>query len=260
MAVFEHVLSLRAPEAVRARRAQFNSFLGPGMSRGSRGASLSCAFSTAALVTLCGCAGTGGSREKVYAPEDMPDICQDIDFNQAGADLKAECGVQTRNYMAYRNIPEHRNLLLPKGAKIVQKGKGLELRLTNTLPIGLPEAMDGKILFDENLRRTFLKDRMDYCEFFPEHATDRMRILRLDIPLDVGGQESVCFSLGSPPATTQRKAGFAGRLEHLDCADFEKLKSISRAQGLPMSENAAGDSSGTKSEGSDTGPEKKPGH
>lgn len=178
----------------------------------------------------CGALPSASAREKVYAPEDMPDICQDIDFNQAGSELKAECGVKTRNYMAYRNIPEHRNLLLPKGAKIVRKAEGLELRLTNTLPIALPTDLEGKIRFDEKLRRNFIKNRMDYCEFFPDRASERLRIMRLDIPLDEGGEKSVCFTVGAPPTTAQRKAGYAGRLETLDCADFMKLKEASLAQ------------------------------
>jgi hypothetical protein len=207
----------------------------------------------AALACLClgGC-GAGPSpsaREKVYAPEDMPDICQDIDFNQAGNELKAECGVKTRNYRAYRNIPEHRNLLLPKGAKIVRKEEGLELRLTNTLPIALPADLEGKIRFDENLRRSFIKDRMDYCEFFPDRSSVRLRIMRLDIPLDAGGEKSVCFTVGAPPTTAQRKAGYAGRLETLDCADFVKLKEASLAQGGPHPDGSSeGDSALTAPE------------
>jgi hypothetical protein len=178
----------------------------------------------------CGAGPSASARQKVYAPEDMPEICQDIDFNKAGSELKAECGVKTRNYMAYRNIPEHRNLLLPKGAKIVRKAEGLELRLTSTLPIDLPSDMEGKIFFDEKLRRSFIKNRMDYCEFFPAGSADRLRIMRLDIPLDVGGEKSACFTVGFPPSTAQRKAGYAGRLETLDCADFVKLKEASRVQ------------------------------
>ena len=196
MAFLEHAGSRASPYGKRARRAQFNSIdKAPSLMGKDSPAFLYCASRRRPAPPRGWQTVPAG---KGYAPEDMPDICQDIDFNQAGADLKAECGVQTRNYMAYRNIPEHRNLLLPKGAKIVQKGNGLELRLTNTLPIGLPEDMDGKILFDEKLRRTFVKNRMDYCEFFPEHAADRMRILRLDIPLDAGGRGSVCFTVGTP--------------------------------------------------------------
>lgn len=207
---------------------------------------------------LCQCGGSArpaASQQKVYAPEDMPDICQDIDFNQAGADIKKECGVQTRNYRAYRNIPEHRNLLLPKGAKIVRKGKGMELRLTSTLPIELPADLEGKILFDEKLRRTFIKDKMDYCEFFPEHASERLRIMRLDIPLDVGGSKSVCYTVGSRPTTAQRKAGYAGRLELLDCADFDRLKAIAQTQngGKESGEAAEGNTPGGEPGNADKG-------
>lgn len=174
-----------------------------------------------------GAPGSNPARAKVYAPEDMPEICQDIDFNQAGKEIKDQCGVQTRNYRAYRNIPEHRNLLLPKGAKIVRKGKTLELRLQSTLPIALPDEMEGKLLFDEKLRRTFVKSKMDYVEFFPKNSSDRLRILKLDIPLDVGGERSICYTVESRPTTAQRKAGYAGRLEPLDCADFFRLKAVS---------------------------------
>jgi hypothetical protein len=186
-----------------------------------------------------GAPATNSAQPKVYAPEDMPEICQDIDFNQAGNDIKEQCGVQTRNYRAYKNIPEHRNLLLPKGAKIVRKGKSLELRLQSTLPIALPADMEGEVLFDEKLRRTFVKSKLDYVEFFPENSTDRLRILKLDIPLDLGGERSICYTVESRPTTAQRKAGFAGRLEPLDCADFLRLKAVSDTA------NAEGNTNGT---------------
>lgn len=173
----------------------------------------------------------------------MPEICQDIDFNQAGADLKKECGVQTRNYRAYKNIPEHRNLLLPKGAKIVRKGKDMELRLVNTLPIDLPPDLEGKLLFDEKLRRSFLKTRMDYCEFFPENSNERLRIIKIDIPLDIGGEKSVCYTVESKPTTTQRNAGYAGRLEPLECADFLRLKAVSAAAGAKADSTGSGEPS-----------------
>ncbi len=174
-----------------------------------------------------GCGGSSSatpSATKVYAPEDMPEICQDIDFTHAGADIKEMCGVQTRNYKAYRNIPEHRNLLLPKGGKIVKKDKMLELRLQNTLPIALPADLAGKILFDEKLRRNFVKSKMDYCEFFPEGSTERVRAMSLEIPLDIGGSTTLCYTVESGPTSAQRKVGYAGRLEPLTCDDFLRLK------------------------------------
>ncbi len=157
----------------------------------------------------------------------MPDICRDIDFNVTGQELQEECGVTSRKYMAYRNIPEHRNLLQPKGATLVQKGNEVELRLQSTLPISLPGEMNGKILFDEKLRRNLIKSKMDYCEFFPENANQRIRIISLRIPLDMGGEKTYCFTVLSSPTTAQRKAGYASKLESLDCADFQNVKKIS---------------------------------
>ncbi|GEM_PF-1294221 len=218
--------------------AQFShTTLSPGMRLTDRNARLLAGSFGLTILCSLGLHGCGGSapssssQAKVYAPEDMPEICQDIDFNQAGKDLKEECGVQTRNYRAYKNIPEHRNLLLPKGAKIVRKGKLLELRLQATLPIDLPADLEGKLLFDEKLRRTFIKSKMDYCEFFPENSSERLRILKLDIPLDIGGERSVCYTVESRPTTAQRKAGYAGRLEPLECTDFLRLKGVSQAAG-----------------------------
>jgi hypothetical protein len=167
----------------------------------------------------------------------MPEICQDIDFNQTGAELKRQCGVQTRNYRAYKNIPEYRSLLLPKGARIILKGEALELRLQNTLPIALPKEMEGKIRFEERIRRSFLKSKMDYCEFFPENSADRLRILKLEIPMDIGAPQSVCYTVESKPTTAQRKAGYAGRLEPLACSDFLRLKAVSEASESPVPED-----------------------
>jgi hypothetical protein len=171
----------------------------------------------------------------------MPDICQDLDFNR-DVELRELCGVKTRDYLAYRNIPEHRNLLQPKGGKVVKKGKRLELRLPNTLPADLPEELTGKVIFDEKLRRTFLKSRMDYCEFFPENSNHNVKIIRLDIPHDMGGEIAVCFTVESRPTTAQRKVGYASRLEPLDCEDFRKLKARSLEQEAPADE---ADSAGT---------------
>jgi hypothetical protein len=175
------------------------------------------------LLWFCGCAANSKSSAKVYAPDDMPDVCQELDFNH-NVSLREICGVKTRNYMAYRNIPEHRNLLMPKGGRIVKKGKSLELRLQSTLPAPLPEDFQGKILFDEKFRRNFLKSRMDYWEFFPDSSSQHVKIIKLDIPMDTGGEKSVCFTVQSKSSSTHRKAGYASSLDPLDCSDFLRLK------------------------------------
>ncbi len=190
------------------------------------------AFAMAALLGLClsGCsAAKPDPQSKVIAPDDMPDICQDLDFNRDKEYLEL-CGVKGRDYMAYRNIPEHRNLLQPKGGKIIKKGQGLELRLPGTLPIPLPATMTGKFVFDETRRRNFIKSRMDYCEFFPDQTDQRVKIFKLEIPQDMGGEASVCFTVESKPTTAQRKTGYASRLEPLACGDFARLKALSIAK------------------------------
>lgn len=188
-------------------------------------------FAGLLAAALSGCASSGNSQ--VVAPADMPDICQDLDFNR-DVELREMCGVKTRDYMAYRNIPEHRNLLLPKGGKIIKKGKALELRLQNTLPITLPSDLAGRIVFDEKQRRTFIKSRLDYCEFFPENSSHNVKIIKLEIPLDMGGEISLCYTVESRPTTAQRKTGYASRLETLDCADFQRLKTTSMTQETPQ--------------------------
>jgi hypothetical protein len=182
--------------------------------------------SALASILLSGCASHG----KAIAPEDMPAICQDLDFNR-DASMREICGVKTRTYMAYRNVPEHRNLLLPKEGKIVKKDGILELRLASTLPIELPKEFNDKIYFDEKVRRDFIKSKMDYCEFFPENSDKHVKLIRLDIPLDLGGEISVCYTLEAKVTTVQRKTGYASHLEPMECADFQKLKEKPTALG-----------------------------
>ncbi len=169
------------------------------------------------------------ASSKMYVPDDLPDICREIDFRFDAA-LREVCGVETRNYMAYRNIPRHRSLLQPKGAKIIHKGKGLELRMENTLPIDLPKEFQGRIAFGEEVRRSFIASRMDYLEFFAEAtSTQRARVLRLDVPVD-NGELSVCYTVIPQIVTAQRKTGHATSLEPLNCREFEMLKQVHRTK------------------------------
>lgn len=178
----------------------------------------------------CGSSNPSSSKgSKFIAPENMPDICQDLDFNR-DEEFRDVCGVKTRDYLAYRNIPEHRNLLLPKGGKIIKKGRSLELRLPNTLPVAMPAGMTGKIIFDEKLRRTFIKSKMDYCEFFPENSPHTVKIIKLEIPQDTGGEIAICYTVESRQTSAQRKSGYASRLEPLGCEDFQRLKNKSLAR------------------------------
>ncbi len=182
------------------------------------------AFSLGALLFFSGCAG--GNQDKMYVPDDIPDVCKDIDFRQ-DAELRKVCGVKTKSYMAYRNIPEHRSLLEPKGGKIIQKGSSLQLRLENFLPIELPDDFKDKIKFGESMRRTLLKSKMEYFEFYPPEASRPERLIHLMVPLDNYEVKSVCFTVERKDPTLQRKTGYASTLLPLNCQDFERLKSPS---------------------------------
>ncbi len=171
---------------------------------------------------LSGCASS--SKSRVIAPVDLPEICRDIDFNTADEGIKKECGVKTRSYMAYRNVPEHRNLLLPKNGKIVQKDEALELRLEGFIPVELPPDFTGFIVFGEGVRRQFLKSKYDYLEYFPPKATRSERIFKLEIPGQDKPPKWVCFLVERQRQTSQRKVGYASRLMPLDCQEFDRRK------------------------------------
>ena len=217
--------------------AQFGAFTpiqGPGLS--DRNATpffgIACLAVSCALM-LAGCGGSSTSsaaQPKVYAPEDMPEICQDIDFNQAGTDIKEICGVQTRNYWPYKNIPEHRNLLAAQGRQDRPQGQGPGIAIAEYPAHRLPRGPGRQAPFRREAAAEFRQDQDGLLRILPRGLDDeRLRIIKLDIPLDIGGGGSICYTVESRPNTAQRKAGFAGRLEPLECTDFMRLKSVSQS-------------------------------
>ena len=182
---------------------------------------------------LGACAGgSPADLDKMYVPDDMPEICQDLDF-RFDEQYRKVCGVQSHNYRAYRNIPEHRDLLEPKAAVIIQKGEELQLRLENFLPVDLPEDFRGKLRFGEQIRRETVKSKMDYFEFFPPQADRPERLIRLEIPLDNGEVKSVCYTVERKLETQQRKTGTASKLLPLGCDDFTRLKAAAAQKSGP---------------------------
>ncbi len=177
---------------------------------------------------LIACASTK-MEPTLNVPEDLPDICQEIDF-QSDVAMRAVCGVELRSYKAYRNIPEQRLLLNPKSAKLVRKGNRVELRLEKTLPIQLPETFFNGIGFGENYRGALIKSKMDYLEFFPANSEQRIRLLRLSLPMLDGSIEQVCYSVIPATISSQRNTGYAVSLETLACADYSRLQEL---QGQP---------------------------
>jgi hypothetical protein len=174
-------------------------------------------FLTISLLVISGCSGSRNAM-----PMNMPEICQDMDFDLY-PEMRKDC--KPRFYNSHKNQAIYRMLTLPKGGKIVKKGDDLELRLPDVLPSPLPSHFKGKISFSEPLRRDFIKTKMDYQEFSAKSTSKRVKIMRLDIPLNDGTQGSTCFNIPPKPAKASRiQMGYAFSLESITCATFEKWK------------------------------------
>lgn len=166
----------------------------------------------------------GGSRkdEVLEIPTDMPEICRGIDF-VAQPDMREVCGVRPARYQSYKNIPMQRYLIVPKGASIVKKNSDVELRLPNTLPIPLPSDLASSISFTSDKRLEYIKNSMVYKELFPS-GQERIKMFKLDIPLEQGGSQSLCFNLPINDVTDSRKRTRMGTsIESLECADFDNI-------------------------------------
>jgi hypothetical protein len=185
--------------------------------------SLECFFM---IILLSGCGGSSSSSkgETLEIPVDLPEICHDIDFN-INVEMREICGVKTRSYRGYKNVPQYRLLLRPKGGKIVRKGGEFELRLPKMLPIPLPRSFKDKIEFNERSRREYIKSTWEYHEFFPEGSDDRIKIMRINIPMLDGDKKSICYTILQKPRKIRKvQEGYASELKLLKCAAFDRLK------------------------------------
>jgi len=97
------------------------------------------AFAAAALF-FCACSSSDpkSQKEALYIPTDMPDICQNVDFNMDKS-MRETCGVKPARYQAYRNVPMQRYLINPNQASIVKNGDKIEIRFPNAHPVPLSE-------------------------------------------------------------------------------------------------------------------------
>jgi hypothetical protein len=179
-------------------------------------------FSVAFLVALVGCGGTK-KDEVLEIPTDMPEICRGIDF-VAQPDMRELCGVRPARYQSYKNIPLQRYLIAPKGASIVKKNEDLELRLPNTLPIPLPASVAAGLEFSQDKRLEFIKNTMTYKELFPA-GQDRIKMFKLELPLDQGGVQALCFNLPEVKIDSRKRSHMGTTIESLDCADFDNIVS-----------------------------------
>lgn len=175
----------------------------------------------AALVLLA-CGGTKGSAENLDVPTDLPEICRNIDF-VAQPDMREECGVRVSRDRGYKNIPQQRYLVNPKDASLVKSNGRVELRLPNTLPVYLDSVMATGIEFSQEKRMQLVKNTMEYKELFPTGG-DRIKMFRLQIPLDVGDSRALCFRVPNKKGSDRtRSVAMGNQIEGMTCEDFDLL-------------------------------------
>jgi len=154
-------------------------------------------------------------EETLYIPLDMPDICQNIDFN-ANKDMQKDCGVKPISQQAYNSTPKQRYLVEPRQASLVKTGDKIEIRFPNSDPIPLNQTQLRGVEFDESRRLSKIENTMDYKEFFNEKK-ERFKLFKIKINSDTKPivENEICFKV---PATS---AGM--KMELLTCDSFNKF-------------------------------------
>jgi len=167
------------------------------------------------------------SREKdeaLYIPVDMPDICQNIDFN-TNKDMQKDCGVKPISQSAYNNSPKQRYLVAPNQASLVKTGDKIEILFPNTDPLALKASLLRGVDFDESKRLTKIQNTMDYKEFFNEKR-ERYKLFKLKINSDTKPvvENEVCFKVPEIKGDTRITSASTApmKMELLTCEAFNK--------------------------------------
>jgi hypothetical protein len=168
--------------------------------------------------------GCGGSSTQLDIPEEMPGVCRGVDFN-LNVEMREMCGVKVRKYRAYKNTSQYRIMSDPKGGKIFKKGDECELRLPDMLPVTLPASFSGKIDFNEPSQAKYISSSYKYHEFLSKKNNMRVKMIKIDIPLNTGMLQSVCYTIsGSTRRASKIQKGFANQLVPLRCDIFEQFR------------------------------------
>jgi len=169
---------------------------------------------------LASCGGSA-KNDALVVPTDMPEICKGIDF-VSQPDMREDCGVRPVRFQSYKNVPMQRYLIMPKSASLVKTNGKVELRLPNMLPIPVSENVSQGIDFSQEKRLEYVKNRMIYKELFPP-GQSRIQMFKLEIPLDMGGQQALCFNLPEVKVDNRKRSHMGKEVESLDCADFDNI-------------------------------------
>ncbi|MDR2581657.1 MAG: hypothetical protein LBC85_11795 [Fibromonadaceae bacterium] len=174
-------------------------------------------------IFLLACASSN-KREVLHIPVDMPDICQNIDFN-IDRSMRDPCGVRPVRYQAYRNVPMQRHLINPGQASLVKTGNRLEIRFPNTFPVQLDSTQIEGITFSDSKRLSKIENTMDYNELYNDKR-ERFKIFKLTIPSDSKPpvDNHLCFRVPELRGSDRtRSAAMGAQMEKIPCEMLDEL-------------------------------------
>jgi len=172
----------------------------------------------------CGSSDPKSRKEALYIPTDMPDICQNVDFN-VDKGMRETCGVKPARYQAYRNVPMQRYLINPNQASIVKNGDKIEIRFPNTHPVSLTEDQISGVAFSDSKRLAKIQNTMDYKEFYNEKK-ERYKLFKLTIPSDSKPEieNNLCFRVPELKGSDRtRSAAMGVQMEMIPCETLDEL-------------------------------------
>jgi len=183
------------------------------------------AFVVAALfLYACSSSDPKSKKEALYIPTDMPDICQNVDFN-VDKSMRETCGVKPARYQAYRNVPMQRYLINPNQASIVKNGDKIEIRFPNAHPVPLSEDQISGVNFSDSKRLAKIQNTMDYKEFYNEKK-ERYKLFKITIPSDANPavENNLCFRVPELKGSDRtRSAAMGARMELISCELLDEL-------------------------------------
>jgi hypothetical protein len=185
---------------------------------------LPAAFLCAFLIACSSSNSEGYKNEMLKIPTNMPDICQNIDFN-IDKKMREMCGVKPVRYQAYRNVPMQRYLIDPSQTSIVKTGNKIEIRFPNTFPIQLDSQQLAGVQFSASKRLSKIENVMDYKEFYTE-AQERFKLFKIVIPSDTKPviENELCFRLPELRGRDRtRSAAMGFQMEMLPCKTLDSL-------------------------------------
>ena len=181
----------------------------------------------ALFFVACSSSDQSGKKELLVIPTDMPDICQNVDFN-IDKGMRETCGVKPARYQAYRNVPMQRHLINPNQASLVKTGDKIEIRFQNTHPVILDSTQLEGITFSETKRLAKIHNTMDYKEFYTEKK-ERYKLFKLAIPKDENPVEDnkLCFRVPELKGNERtRSVAMAPKMEVIECSELDSLVRI----------------------------------